>query len=119
VTQFDPEHINCYPMSFIVEAIKSCRRRANRQAHTTAYHALLTYCVNSDPDKSPPKTLADFLPYPQEEDERTANRGPFENALSEKELEDMIMALKKGWVGSKLVAAIATIDSRVARGIGM
>ena len=119
MTQFDPEDISSQPMSVIVDSIKACRRRANKQAYTTAYHALLTYCVNSDSDKSPTKSLADFMPYPQEEEEKASSRGPFDAALSDSEFSDLIQAMKSGWIGGRLMANLANIDGKIARSMGL
>jgi hypothetical protein len=119
VSQFFPENIASYPVGFIVDCIRACRRRANRQAHTAAYNALLTYSVNADPKKAPSKTIADFLPYPQEEDERQINQGPFEASLSSAEFEEVVTVMKLGWLSGKLISSLANIEPRFAKRLGL
>lgn len=100
-------------MSWVVERLKLAKKRANIQAHASAYIAFLTYSVNSG-DKTPTKGFSEFLPFPQAEAE--ARPSIFEKALSPEGYSEYVQALKNKTFKPKTHALLIMFERQSKKG---
>jgi hypothetical protein len=107
-----------FPVSFITNQIRVYRRQANKQAYTAAYDALLVYTANCDPEKSPKKTIADFLPFPSEAHETMTHVSPLERGLPPEDYAEVVKAMKEGYFHDNLKIALCILSPKLARTIG-
>jgi hypothetical protein len=107
-----------FPISFITNQIRIYRRQANKLSYTAAYDALLVYTANSDPEKSPKKTIADFLPFPSEAHDTMTHLSPLERGLTPEDYAEVVKAVREGYLHDNLKIALCLLSPKLARIIG-